>query len=157
MQCPLCDKRMKAVKIGETEIDECMDGCHGIWFDLRELQRLDEKTEGSGKELTRILSYGRAADNDSHRKVHCPKCKMEMDRHEYVAKSRIFIDECFKCGGIWLDKGELGAIRESFKSQKDINDVVENLFLNDPVFKKYLGKDGQSKNSIRKLLNFSTR
>ena len=36
-----------------------------------------------------------------------------MRRHEYREGSGIYIDECYGCGGIWLDGGELKAIREN--------------------------------------------
>lgn len=155
MKCPLCKKEMKIVKIENIEIDECQDGCHGIWFDINELKKLDEKTEGSGPELERILSYERAWDFNPLRKVKCPKCNEKMERHEYIDASRIFIDECFKCGGIWLDKGELGAIRNNFKSYENVTDVVEKMLMNDPTYRKYMDKTGISRDGIRKLLNFT--
>jgi uncharacterized protein len=156
MECPLCKKAMKLVRIGNVMIDECADGCHGLWFDIKELQSLDEKHEGAGKDLERILGYGRAKDDDQKRRVTCPLCKVEMDRHEYIDRSKIYIDECFNCGGIWLDKGELAAIRENFKGYSHVEDVVERMLAKDPVFKKYLGKQGQSKDTMKKLLGLSS-
>lgn len=40
--------------------------------------------------------------------MQCPNCSVEMDE---VRKLDVIIDSCSKCGGIWLDKGELEKIR----------------------------------------------
>jgi Zn-finger nucleic acid-binding protein len=37
----------------------------------------------------------------------CPKCSNEMMQ---VVKHGITIDTCATCGGVWLDKGELGEL-----------------------------------------------
>jgi Zn-finger nucleic acid-binding protein len=39
--------------------------------------------------------------------MNCPKCSTEMTP---VAKHGVTIDACVSCGGIWLDKGELGEL-----------------------------------------------
>lgn len=42
--------------------------------------------------------------------MQCPKCSIEMDE---VRKLDVIIDACSKCGGIWLDRGELDKIRQA--------------------------------------------
>ncbi|MCR5260705.1 MAG: zf-TFIIB domain-containing protein [Candidatus Gastranaerophilales bacterium] len=37
-QCPICDKMMDKIKIGETILDRCPN-FHGLWFDKNELSR----------------------------------------------------------------------------------------------------------------------
>ncbi len=39
--------------------------------------------------------------------MNCPKCNNEMMQ---VVKYGVGIDTCATCGGIWLDKGELGEL-----------------------------------------------
>ena len=39
--------------------------------------------------------------------MNCPKCEIEMTE---AARHGATIDHCPACGGIWLDKGELGKI-----------------------------------------------
>lgn len=34
----------------------------------------------------------------------CPKCGAQL---EEIVFCNVYIDKCFGCGGIWLDKGEL--------------------------------------------------
>ena len=49
-----------------------------------------------------------------------------MKEHEYREKSGIFIDECYSCGGIWLDGGELKAIRNSLAVQQSDQERTED-------------------------------
>lgn len=39
--------------------------------------------------------------------MRCPKCGMEL---QTVTFKEVQIDQCFHCGGSWLDKGELEAL-----------------------------------------------
>ncbi|MDO8737088.1 MAG: zf-TFIIB domain-containing protein [Thermoleophilia bacterium] len=41
--------------------------------------------------------------------MQCPKCSVEMDE---VRKLDVVVDSCSKCGGVWLDRGELDKIRK---------------------------------------------
>lgn len=42
----------------------------------------------------------------------CPRCNIELNE---VVKQGVVIDHCRGCGGIWLDKGELGKISSQIK------------------------------------------
>ena len=45
----------------------------------------------------------------------CPRCKKWMVKK---TKGSVTIDKCTKCGGIWLDKGEIFKIIGEFKNKK---------------------------------------
>ncbi len=50
-------------------------------------------------------------DRERERNLHlmkCPKCGMELEEINFAD---VRIDKCFSCHGLWLDKGELEAIR----------------------------------------------
>lgn len=40
--------------------------------------------------------------------MKCPKCTTEMDE---VRKLDVIVDSCSRCGGMWLDAGELDKLR----------------------------------------------
>jgi len=42
----------------------------------------------------------------------CPRCNSDLIE---VVKQGIVIDHCNSCGGIWLDKGEMGKITSQMK------------------------------------------
>ena len=44
--------------------------------------------------------------------MNCPRCGNEMME---VTKHTVAVDACASCGGIWLDKGELGKIAAQLK------------------------------------------
>jgi phage FluMu protein Com len=39
--------------------------------------------------------------------IHCPKCAGLLQTYSFQG---IILDRCSKCGGIWMDKGELEAV-----------------------------------------------
>jgi Zn-finger nucleic acid-binding protein len=113
--CPACRKPLETVRIRGVDLEACTNGCGGIWFDAAELFRLDEPEEGEGDPvLARLLARSsQSPSGPSGEKRICLKCGAKMKNHEHREGSGIFIDECYACGGIWLDGGELKAIREN--------------------------------------------
>ncbi len=112
--CPACRKPLQTVTICDTELEACTNGCGGIWFDAAELFRLDQQNEGaSDPVLEKLLGLSSPAAQAARGKLSCIKCGTPMKTHEYRENSGIFVDECYACGGIWLDGGELKAIREN--------------------------------------------
>lgn len=112
--CPACRKALRTVVVCETELEACVDGCGGIWFDAAELFRVDEEGEGeSDPILQKLLDKASSSNLENGEKRECIKCGTKMKRREYREASGIFVDECYACGGMWLDGGELKAIREN--------------------------------------------
>ncbi len=113
-KCPACGKALAIVQINETEVEACTQGCGGIWLDAAELFRIDEEGEADDSPvMQKLLSFNTPRDTENRDKLSCMKCECKMRRHEYREGSGIYIDECYGCGGIWLDGGELKAIREN--------------------------------------------
>lgn len=44
--------------------------------------------------------------------MNCPRCNAELVE---IMKHGVVLDNCTSCGGIWLDKGELGKILSQLK------------------------------------------
>ncbi len=131
-KCPICNVELKKVTIGGVLVlDECPE-CHGIFFDHLELRKLDEEHEfADDPELQRLLSYSRADDKRDFQ-LTCPACGSKMVRRRYNIRSDVFIDECYNCGGIWLDAGELRAVREQFLSKEEARKAIEELIYSTP-------------------------
>src|SRR5437868_4029401 len=105
MNCPVCKTTMPERDFGGVKVNVC-DGCKGIWFDWFELAKLDEKNEGVGQALQDALHSSRV--NDENRgPIPCPKCNLPMHRHQFKYDKEINVDECYNCGGFFLDSGEL--------------------------------------------------
>jgi Zn-finger nucleic acid-binding protein len=112
--------------LGGVHVDVCGKGCKGIWFDWFELSKLDEKNEGFGAALKEALNYPRTND-DKRGKIKCPKCGIPMHVHKYQSSKEVNVDECYACGGFFLDSGELTVIRDNFMSEEEREEYANKL------------------------------
>jgi len=156
MRCSVCNKEMVQEDFGGATVDVCKNGCKGIWFDWFELSRFDEKHEGAGKALKEALEYPRVND-DNRGQVNCPKCGIPMHIHKYQSAKEINVDECYKCGGFFLDSGELRAIRDTFMSDEEVEAYSNKLIKDIPEFQQArqdLDKQKLRTEAIRKYTRF---
>ncbi len=105
MKCPKCDNlEMNEETVGEIVVDRC-PGCHGIWFDLLELERVLESDPRALLDEDRAFQ---AHPGEPGPRIQCPRCQ-----GTYLIKlnSRLrpgtILDSCKVCYGVWLDAGEL--------------------------------------------------
>jgi uncharacterized protein len=110
MNCPRCNIDLQTNIIKEfnksIEVDICPD-CSGIWFDKGELAKLDKIVEPTFIEIRKI-----PAKKDQFEKLSCPSCSKTMLKSDHPRDSKVIMDYCAVCQGIWLDKGELDAIQK---------------------------------------------
>lgn len=142
MNCPVCRKLMVEEDFGGVLVDVCKNGCKGIWFDGAELKELDESHEGVGRALGEALKSARVNDADRG-PLKCPKCGIAMHAHKYSRAKEVNVDECYACGGFFLDSGELRAIREGYMSEEERDAYVQKLIGGAPL------KGGTEKVKVR--------
>lgn len=112
IDCPRCNialhKKMIQEQNHSIEIDECSQ-CKGNWFDAKELQVFDQIVEPVLLEFRGIPN-----EYDQLTALYCPDCKEKhlLEKHEHPRDSKVIIDVCQHCKGIWLDGGELRAIQQ---------------------------------------------
>lgn len=151
MKCPACNSVLKEYNVNNVTLDACNSGCGGVWFDNRELKKFDEGHEPS-------INLGITA-----KKIHkntqpyaCPKCdNIKLFKRFSSVKRKVEVDECAGCGGIWLDAGEILAIRDEFNTEEDRIRAAEESF--GQMFDKDLAKareNTQSANSVENALKF---
>ncbi len=138
MTCPACGNELKTMQVAQISVDVCDGGCGGIWFDHLELDKVDEPHECAGESLLEVLRHQDVGvDRDAPRK--CPRCEgMVLFRHFYSTRHQVQVDECYRCGGFWLDVGELAAIRAQFGSQEERRQAAEAYF--DQIFGQDLAR-----------------
>jgi uncharacterized protein len=119
MNCPACGHTLSTRTAGDVTVDVCDGGCGGIWFDHFELRKLDEQAESAGAALLDVRRDP-GVDVDPSERYDCPKCTdgVVLMRHFWSVKREVTIDECAECGGIFLDAGELGRIRNEFPTEE---------------------------------------
>ena len=118
MNCPACGHILSAHQVGDITVDICRGGCGGVWFDAHELKRVDESFEPADDGLLDVPRDPSIMVDTTARR-HCPRCDdTVMMRHFVSVRREIEIDECPRCGGTFLDHGELTAIRSQFASEE---------------------------------------
>ena len=148
MDCPVCGKSMVEEDFGGVQVDVCSKGCKGIWFDWLELVRLDENDEGAGQALEEALKSPRV--NEANReKLYCPKCGSAMHAHKYTSAKEVSVDECYACGGFFLDSGELTEVRDNYMSDQEQEAYVDKLLADVPEYEEMEEEMKQEKAGLR--------
>ena len=119
MKCPRCEHDLEAVNQADMVVDTCRSGCGGIWFDAFELEKMDQPDESAGW-LLEEMPVDLSVAVDLEKRIDCPKCEgVKLMRQPYPNDHNIAIDRCPSCNGVWLDFGELYAIRRAGKPTAD--------------------------------------
>ena len=149
MKCPTCEKELQEITIEMITLDVCEGGCGGIWFDHFELEKVDEPHESAGEQILNVERDKNIKVNPSQRR-NCPKCNhIVMMQHFFSVKRKVTVDECPKCGGFWLDYGELGKIRSMFESEDERREA-ENKYFDDVFGDELTRMHGESKEKMEK-------
>lgn len=116
IRCPACKEEMSKVRLDKAGfcVDICSDGCGGIWLDNRELDKIDEEVDDI-HEITELLEYSIFKEVDKSATRKCPICNLPMVKRFSSPTREVELDECYICGGKFLDNNELQIIRKEFE------------------------------------------
>lgn len=125
LRCPACHTEMTKVYLPHEgfSVDICTEGCGGIFFDNREFKYFDEKYENID-EIVSILKNKEFKPVDTNLTRSCPACGARMVKNKTAVNGAIEIDECYACGGKFLDYGELDAIRNEYDTEEDRQEAI---------------------------------
>ena len=119
LNCPACGNKMEKVFIKELgiNIDICTQGCGGIFFDNREFDYFDEQNEDISKILEKLegKNFTKVSENTTRK---CPNCGANMVKNHSSVSNAIEVDDCYSCGGKFLDYGELEKIRAEYENNE---------------------------------------
>lgn len=129
MLCPKCKKSFNSAILNNVDVNYCSN-CLGLWFDRDELDwAKDAKDDG-----LRWLDIDLWKDEKKFRIVYgirlCPVCRVPL-YEVYYGDSRIIVDVCNLCHGIWLDRAEFKKVIGWLKEKADyevLNNYAKNLF-----------------------------
>jgi Zn-finger nucleic acid-binding protein len=99
-------------------VQVCESGCKGIWFDQSELKGLDQAGQGMGSALEAALQSPRV-NTPPRAPLMCPRCHIQMQLHKFQRDKEVNVDECYSCGGFFLDPGELKEIRDHYMNDAE--------------------------------------
>lgn len=103
MICPKCrTDTLHLATVGATgvRLDRC-SGCGGTWLDYGEVVPAAEDP--------RLPLDARADPSADARSGPCPRCAIEL-RQTPFPDGPFHVDRCPRCGGVFLDRGELAEI-----------------------------------------------
>ncbi len=101
MECPVClncELGQETLKNG-LKIDRC-PSCHGTWLDRGEILRLTTNRRAALNHVAQLAWGNDEADRD------CPRCRKTMVQGHFDG-SKVDLDYCTNCEGLWLDSSEL--------------------------------------------------
>lgn len=130
LRCPACQKVMTKVFVPSegVNVDICLDGCGGIYFDNREFKYFDEQHENIDEIIAAIEGKEFAKVDESLPRT-CPVCGARMAKNYASVKKEVQIDECYSCGGKFLDNGELQKIRAQYATEEERSaDIMKEVY-----------------------------
>ena len=130
IKCPACQKEMTKVFVPSegVNVDICLDGCGGIYFDNREFKYFDEQDENI-EEIIKAVEGKTFNKVDGSLPRTCPVCGARMVKNYASVKKEVQIDECYSCGGKFLDHGELEKIRAQYATEEDRSaDIMKEVY-----------------------------
>ncbi len=117
MLCPCCQKKLDKAIFYNTEVDFC-PVCLGVFFEEDELRQAKDERDKSLSWLDIDLWQDKTKFKISRGKLLCPACRLPL-YDVYYGDSRIAVNVCNLCRGIWLDRGEFKRIIEYLKEEAD--------------------------------------
>lgn len=125
LTCPACGKPMEKVFIPSEgiNIDICTQGCGGIYFDNREFDNFDEQNEDISAILEKLSDKKFEKVSENMTRV-CPNCGAKMVKNHSSISHEIEVDDCYNCGGKFLDNSELVKIREEYENNEQRDEDI---------------------------------
>ncbi len=128
MTCPICKKNLDKIIFYGVEVDYCPK-CLGLWFEEDELRLAKDNRDRDLNWLDIDLWKKKTSFKVSSGEKLCPFCRLPLYEVSY-GRSRIVVDVCNVCKGIWLDRGEFKKIIEYLKKEghyEAMNNYSKNL------------------------------
>jgi len=121
LKCPDCGGDLHEVVASgpygiKIKLDQCFN-CGGIWFDGLELYPLpkDEIEKIDSVKLEKLQEDSCLGNG----KKLCPKCGIDLENFkDYNFPESLEAEQCKKCGGIWMNRGEAVGFKEWQEKKK---------------------------------------
>lgn len=106
--CPNCKVELKTKRYKGVRVDEC-ENCRGIFFDKGELEKVKNTTDPDTRWIDPVFFAVTTPSALNKQQKDCPKCSVSMEPLQY-ASSKVTLNRCPNCQGVWLDHGEFSKI-----------------------------------------------
>ncbi len=109
-RCPKCKLPTARVEYEGVRVRMC-GRCGGYWLKPVALKAIANRRDTEFTEIVQERFLQIAEESDSKDELLCLSCGKHMIKEHFKEWDDIVIDRCPKCGGIWLDPGELEKIQ----------------------------------------------
>ncbi len=109
-RCPRCKVPTSRVEYEGAGVRMCGQ-CGGYWVTRIALKAIANRREIAFTDPVKDRFLELAEQSDSTEPLLCMGCAKYMAKERFKDWDDIVIDRCPKCGGIWLDPGELEKIQ----------------------------------------------
>lgn len=130
MDCPNKHEQLEKALFHNVEVDYC-PRCLGIWFDQDELTHAKDEKDNQLNWVDFDIWRHKEKFEVHQSNRYCPVCRIPFVQMNYD-DSKVKIDFCKHCQGIWLDRGEFKQIIVYLKSKADyeiLHRYVKNLIV----------------------------
>ncbi len=111
MNCPSCGAEMQTDSEPDIKIEKCA-ACGGIFLEKGELDVLATGLAGD----VEFCAFDDELPRDQFKARPCPRCAdAEMRKIEFLRYTGVILDHCAKCGGFFLDGGELEFVNAALR------------------------------------------
>lgn len=117
MECPNKHAQLEKVLFHDVEVDYC-PVCMGIWFNKGELAYAKDEKDKQLNWIDFDVWRHKEKFETSISNRRCPICRIPFVQINYD-DSKVKIDFCKNCQGIWLDRGEFKQIIVYLKNKAD--------------------------------------
>lgn len=110
VECPVCSTTLSTASVADVRVLHCTS-CQGVLAKQEAFSAIVKfmRAQASGDpDPVRPVNQ-----EELERNIACPYCGQTMATHPYYGPGNVVIDNCERCGVIWLDYGELAAIRDA--------------------------------------------
>ncbi|GAB4285155.1 MAG: hypothetical protein Kow0029_31930 [Candidatus Rifleibacteriota bacterium] len=105
--CYSCNKKLDLIRLHDQTLDICPE-CQGIFFDQGELESVIYLVKLFQTEKLEEEDIESVPEHEIKRIVQCPEDQTSMVPLDVMG---LTIDQCPHCQGIWLDRGEIAALK----------------------------------------------
>ena len=115
--CPACGHNLKPTSLVNVQVDQCPN-CKGVWLDRDELRRAKDQADRDLNWMDFEIWKHQDLFEVEPRHFKCPNCP---NKDELVAvrygDTKVAVDYCRSCEGIWLDRGEFKRIIDTLENE----------------------------------------
>lgn len=131
MRCPDCGNSLMHSQTDRGNLHLC-DQCFGMWFDRAGFHQYslslacEQKLSGNNTanlQSKALPGLGKMLDISRT----CPQCNRQLKKTNFAYNSKIVIEKCVSCKGIWTNDIEMKKIVRHIQNDPDVEQICQRM------------------------------